>query len=251
MNDLLNEYVLTFDIDWSPDFVIESVAQTLIDKGIRATWFVTHDSPGIRKLLKNNDIFEFGIHPNFLPHTSQGSNENEVMDYCTKLLPNSKIIRTHALFQSTYLLRKLVKEYKIDIDVSLFLPETPNLLPHMIRFDSQNKALIRVPYFWEDDLEMYNTSKSFDVKNPKYHVKGLKVFDFHPILIFLNSESMDDFETLKKQKPLYSLEESLVKDYINRNSIGVKNFFDELCDLILDEQKISYTISDIVKKWKS
>ena len=251
MNDMLNEYVLTFDIDWSPDYVIDNVAQTLINKGIKATWFVTHDSPGIRKLLEHNDIFEFGLHPNFLPHTSQGSNENEVMDYCTKLLPDSKIIRTHALFQSTYLLRKLVKEYQIEIDVSLFLPETPNLQPHMIRFDSKNKELTRVPYFWEDDIELYNSSMSLSIKNPKYHVNGLKVFDFHPILIFLNSDSMHDFESLKKEKPLYSLEENIVKDLINCKSVGVKNFFDELCDEILDKQKTSYTISEIVKKWKS
>lgn len=92
---------------------------------------------------------------------------------------------------------------------------------------------------------------SLSIKDPKYHVNGLKVFDFHPILIYLNSDSMHDFESLKKEKPLYSLEENIVKDYINNKSVGIKNFFDELCDEILDKQKTSYTISEIVKKWKS
>jgi hypothetical protein len=48
--------------------------------------------------------------------------------------------------------------------------------------------LLRIPYFWEDNDEMFNPAKSWDIHNPKYHVDGLKIFNFHPIYVYLNSE---------------------------------------------------------------
>lgn len=54
MNEpILNQIVLSFDIDWAPECAIEFVADILIEKQIKATWFVTHDSPAIQRLLKN------------------------------------------------------------------------------------------------------------------------------------------------------------------------------------------------------
>lgn len=34
--------VITLDIDWAPDFVIDAVAEQLVQAGVWATWFVTH-----------------------------------------------------------------------------------------------------------------------------------------------------------------------------------------------------------------
>jgi len=174
---MLNEFVLTFDVDWAPDFIIDEVVDFLVEKGVKATWFITHDSPSIRKLLDHNEIFELGLHPNFLPNSSQGSNVKEVMNNLKKIIPESKIIRTHALFQSTYLFRNLVKDFNIKIDSSLLLPNTSNLEPHKIYFDDQNNELVRVPFFWEDDIEMYNPQKSLSLENERYHVNGLKIFE--------------------------------------------------------------------------
>jgi len=248
---MLNEFLLTFDVDWAPDFVIDEVVDFLLEKKLKATWFITHDSPSIRKILEHKEIFEFGLHPNFLSNSSQGTNEKEVMNNLRKIIPDSKIIRTHALFQSTYLFRNLVKNFDLKIDVSLLLPDTPNLQPHKIYFDEQNNELIRVPFFWEDDIEMYNPKKSLSMKSERYHVEGLKIFDFHPIHIFLNSNNMENYESLKKSKPLLSLKPNEVKPFVNEKSTGINNFFKEFCDYILNKQKQSFTISEIIRKWNN
>ena len=36
--------ILTFDIDWAPDFIIKDIAEVLIKKNIPSVWFVTHES---------------------------------------------------------------------------------------------------------------------------------------------------------------------------------------------------------------
>lgn len=45
-----NMPVLTFDLDWAPDWIIEEVVSILIDNCVKSTWFVTHASPAIDKL---------------------------------------------------------------------------------------------------------------------------------------------------------------------------------------------------------
>ena len=43
--ELWNDYLIFLDVDWTLDFVIEYVANILVEHGIKATWFLTHDSP--------------------------------------------------------------------------------------------------------------------------------------------------------------------------------------------------------------
>ncbi len=247
----MNEYALTFDIDWAPDFMIDHVSAYLIDRKLKATWFLTHDSPAVKRLLSHKDLFEFGIHPNFLPNSTQGNSKEEIMDSLTNMFQDVKIVRTHALFQSTYLLRWLVNNYKIKVDVSLLLPETPNLEPHKIFVDSNSNELLRVPFFWEDDIQMYNPKNDWSLNNKKFHVQGLKVFNFHPIHIFINSASMIQYESLKSKFPINSLTRNDLESSINNQSRGVRNFFEEVCIHIKTKQQKSYTISEIIEMWRN
>ena len=248
---MLKESLLSFDTDWAPDFLLNYVVNKLIKRNIRTTWFITHDSPLIRKIIEKSDLFEIGIHPNFLPTSTQGSDEDEVMEYFEKFIPNTKSIRTHALFQSTFLFRKLVKDYNIEIDVSLLLPHTPYLIPHKIFLGEKLSELIRVPFFWEDDLEMYNTQSSWKLDNKWFKKEGLKIFNFHPVHIFLNSKSMENYEEIKKSKPFNKCKENEITKYRNVNELGTEKFFDDVCNYIESKQKNSYTISEIVSKWKN
>ena len=56
--------------------------------------------------------------------------------------------------------------------------------------------LCKVPYFWEDDLHVLYDSIGIAQTNPAELVTadGVKVFNFHPIHIFLNTESLDRYE---------------------------------------------------------
>lgn len=239
-------YLITLDTDWAPDFVIRSVAEQLIEKKVKATWFVTHDSEGIRWLQRFGDLFEFGLHPNLAPNSTQGNSVHSVMSSLRHILPASRIMRTHGLRQSTEFLKIATNEFGIEVDVSLFLPGAANLAPHTLPLKNGGGGLVRVPYFWEDDIECYQTTPVWNLNDSRYQVPGLKVFDFHPIHIYLNSNSMKVYDILKRERSLISNTPANLSAITNLDTPGTGSLFAELIDYIEAKQGESYSISDIV-----
>lgn len=248
---MLNDYVITIDVDWAPDWAIAEVANILIANNVKATWFITHDSKEIRKLFKYPNIIECGIHPNFQSESTQGKNSNEVLTYLTGIFPHSNTIRTHGLFQSSILLKEIREDFNIMNDVSLCLPETPYIAPHEIFFSKTNKGLLRFPYFWEDDFEMYKPEPCFSFKHEKYHVPGLKIFDFHVMHIILNSSDMTNYYNCKEDKDLLELSDVDVQLYINEGQ-GAGTLFREIVHFLSanNTKSPSQTISDLAHRWR-
>ena len=81
------EPLITLDIDWAPEVVIDWMAQVLIDANVRATWFVTHESQAVNRLRRRSDLFESGIHPNFMAGSSHGATPIAVLRHCLDLVP--------------------------------------------------------------------------------------------------------------------------------------------------------------------
>ena len=229
MVDTNNDYILTIDLDWAPDWMIEYVANELIRAQVKATWFVTHASPAVEMIRRRKDLFEIGIHPNCLPGSTHGRSEDEVLRHLKKIAPEAISMRTHALYQSSLFLVKASKDYGISIDVSLFLPRTPNLVQHYFRCQGAN--LWRIPYFWEDDVEMFEEDSIWALSDPRLHVKGLKVFNFHPVYIVLNTNKFSVYEKLKREKPIHTWNLDFIRPHISNNH-GPKTFFLELVDYL-------------------
>lgn len=217
--------ILTLDIDWAPDFVIDQVAQILIENKVKATWFVTHRSEAIERLRENNELFELGIHPNMLFGSTHGKTEDEVLTYVKNIVPDAISMRTHGLYQTSNWLIKAAKEYDVLIDVSLFLPKAAYLQPHQIKW--HGSSLWRIPYFWEDDAEMFEDDPIWSLSDEKLNASGLKVFDFHPIHIAINTDRFEKYENLKKIRPLRSWDGEFIEEYIHKGH-GPRNLFLEL-----------------------
>ena len=244
-----NQPVITLDIDWAPDFVIDFVTEQLVLHQVKATWFVTHASPAIDRLRQYPELFELGVHPNFLPGSSQGDNPTAVLDHCLKLVPEATSLRTHALVQSSFLLQQILMYTPITTDVSLFLPHAPGLCP--VEHYRQNRKLLRIPYFWEDDFEMERPQPCWRMRPLLEIDSGLKIFDFHPIHIYLNSADMIPYETLKKQLPNLNEVTSLdVAPYIQKATIGTQTTFLELVEHLAGVGQ-SACIRDLYYQWEN
>lgn len=192
--------VITLDVDWAPDAAIDFAADILIRAGARATWFLTHASPAVDRLRARPELFELGIHPNFLERSSHGATPEAVLDYCMKLVPEATSMRTHALVQSTPLIDAVLKRTPVRCDVSMLLSHAPRTEP--FEFQWGGTTMLRVPYHWEDDVEMLRDEPSFTLESA-LRGDGLRVFDFHPIHVMLNSADMKPYEKLKASvKPL-------------------------------------------------
>lgn len=213
---------LTFDIDWAPDFVIEQTLSLL--GNIPATFFVTHDSFLINQLKKNHQ-FECGIHPNFNPLLEgdfrYGKNITAVLDYYLDIVPNAKSVRSHSMTQNSRILQCFTDK-GLKYDCNHFIPYYINAdLKPWTHWDN---SLIKVPYFWEDDIQaIYDNSWKFKPKK-LLRSKGIKVFDFHPIHVYLNTENLDRYQAAKP----YLKDEKKLKEFINTKTYGTRDFLKEL-----------------------
>jgi hypothetical protein len=194
----MGELLITLDIDWAPDFIVDEVASVLVDANVKATWFVTHASPAIDRLKSRPNLFELGIHPNFLPESTHGNTMEEVLRACMEMQPHATSMRAHSLVQSTEVLASVLEVTPIWVDVSLFLPHAKYATP--VEYWWQGKRLLRIPFVWEDDVEGMRPQPLWS-PTPFVHCAGpLSVMNFHPIHLHLNDSSMTSYRILKERK---------------------------------------------------
>ncbi|MEM7125483.1 MAG: hypothetical protein AAF702_04100 [Chloroflexota bacterium] len=239
---MMNEPIITLDIDWAPDFVIDFVADILREHQVRATWFVTHASAAIERLRKTPELFELGIHPNFLANSTHGSTIPDVLQHCMSLVPEARCMRTHSLYQSSPLLANVLRYTPIRMDVSLFLPRAKSLQP--IEHIWCGETLRRAPFYWEDDFEMGRPDACWQVEPYLTSDDGLKIFNFHPIHIYLNSADMLPYQALKRDcHHLLSATLTHVDKHV-QDGTGSRTIFLQLAQY-LAIQRTSYCIRDI------
>lgn len=214
---------LTFDIDWAPDFVMEETMDII--GYIPATFFVTHNSTLINQIKKMNHI-ECGIHPNFNPllngDLKYGGNIADVLDYYLGIVPNAVSIRSHSMTQSSHIL-DIAEKKGLKYDCNHFIPFESRIDLNPYRWLNTN--LIKAPYFWEDDVYFITQNGEWDITCiDKLLNCNLKIFDFHPIHVYLNTEHMDRYEAAKP----YMNDAKKLKEFINTKTYGTRDFLKEL-----------------------
>ena len=223
----VSDAVLTLDVDWAPDVIIDEVAALLIERRVKTTWFVTHQSPAIDRLRSRPDLFELGIHPNLLPGSTHGRTEDESLAHVLKIVPGARVMRTHGLYQTANFLVKAATEFGVRVDVSLFLHRASHLQPHCV--PTGGAGLWRVPFFWEDDVEMFEERAIWSSGDSRLAVPGLRVFDFHPVHVALNADTFTHYDTLRKTRPLPEWDAAFIASN-SRKGAGARTLFIELAD---------------------
>ena len=212
----LNLAAITFDVDWAPEWAIRECHYFCEKMGISATFYVTHASDAVDE-MRAEPRFELGIHPNFLPGSTQGDSEREVLEYCLGLVPDARAMRTHALVQSSRLYEMVGQSYPcIDSDSSIFLPGTPGIRPTAVFFGAATRPLVRMPYFWCDQYWAKQGARFNHA--PRAEWTGLRVFDIHPVLFALNVSKIDSYENMKASmsgKPLNHATREDIAPFVN------------------------------------
>ncbi len=222
---------LTIDLDWAHDEVLADTVDLVERHRIPATWFVTHETPQLER-LRSNPLFEVGIHPNFI-FLLQGSDRAgrtaaEVIDRLLAVVPEAKSVRSHSTTQSSVLL-ELFRERGLTHECNSFIPwqSAMSLRPWALE-----NGLVRVPYFWEDDVAFAERSAHTDI-GVLAGRPGLRVFDFHPIHIFLNTEDVSRYE---RTRPLHRNPAELIEH--RWSGRGTRTHFLELLALLAKEGRV-------------
>ena len=237
------EYALTFDTDWAPDFILQDIAESLVTERIRSTWFVTNQTPALEYMRAHPEYFELGIHPNFFPNSDHGQSEDDVLDFCLRLVPEAVSMRTHGLYQSSPLFFKIIENTPISNDVSTYMRGVEHTKPSPLIYNG--KTLNRLIYGWEDDLESEHANPVWTIEGLEQKGSDIFIFDFHPIHIALNSSDMCAYNALKKNgKKISDLKREDIALYRSQKQ-GAYGFLQEVIQAI-KQQKRSYRIKDLV-----
>ena len=230
---------VTFDLDWACDSVLADTIDLVEDADVAATWFVTHDTSLLAR-LRANPKFELGVHPNFnwllQGDSRNGANAREVLQRLMTLVPEAKSVRSHSMTQSSQLLQ-LFAEAGLTHDVNHFIPASlgVDFAPWTLW-----NGMTRVPYFWEDDV--YCICQAAGIPEPTagsaavHGGRGLKVFDIHPIHVFLNTEHLDRYE---RTRSLHQNPTELIKH--RYEGYGTRNRLMELLALARKDAEVATT----------
>jgi hypothetical protein len=178
-------FVLTADQDWAPEWALEAMLELVAADEIPLHLFVTNESPALRDRLPASA--SLGIHPNFLPGSSHGSTDDEVIANCLELVPGATSFRCHAHHENSRILFKLA-DYGLRAGSNPLCFLQPGLLPLI-----QGTGLLRFPVVLEDDIFLHWAQPSLDTTLALRMMltPGIKVLDFHPSLVALNAPSLD------------------------------------------------------------
>lgn len=178
---------LTFDIDWAHDAVIMDCYDLVRKYSVETTWFVTHQSDINHALAIDNQI-ELGIHPNFneLLMGTPGKS-NLIIEKCKELVPSATSLRSHSLAQSERLIHQFLDNGFVRM-CNLFIPyiNDTKVFPYYL----WDGAII-VPHRFQDNASLRMKK---NMPSSQLMKRGLNVFDFHPIHVYLNTECLDRYE---------------------------------------------------------
>ncbi|MGE5473050.1 MAG: hypothetical protein ACM3UU_02380 [Ignavibacteriales bacterium] len=244
MIDYTKKIYLTFDLDWACDDILNYFLDLLESEKVAATIFVTHNTPVLQR-IKGNKLIEIGIHPN-IEKAFESNNPKSIDDIIHSLkeyLPEAVSIRSHSLMQSTRLLN-IFYNNGFTHDLNTFIPSYSNM--ELKAFKHPN-GIIKVPFFWEDDLFCIaiknGYEKNWDV-NRFVEYKGIKVFNFHPIHIFLNTEDLGRYESCRE----YHRNVNKLKEFSLNEDYGSRVFLLELIKKVKSKGMEFGLIKEIVPK---
>ena len=225
--EMKNRIYLTFDMDWACDELMNFLYNLLEENGLSATVNITNDFAFMEKYKKNERI-DLGIHPNFnrLIDGIAGGGVNDkksLMEQCKRVVPNAVVVRSHALFSSTPV-TKIFYDYGIRYELNCYLEPCKGMCiyPWFLH------GVLQIPFFYEDDIYLMGRSRNKPAFYLDHTIKMYRVFNFHPIHLFLNSESLERYERIKENYHNFSV----LKENVNHDSYGILDFFRELVETV-------------------
>ena len=184
-------FCFTSDTDWASEEIIKYSHNILSGNDLKLTYFITHSSSFLNELETLGRV-RLLIHPNFLPNSSHGNSFEEVIDYCTNLVPDADGFRSHRYFEVNDVMDEFVKRGFKFVSNHCTRCET-HIKPLNLR-----KGLLSIPIFLEDgDYLTMDPTFNFNNLIPRLESPGLKVINFHPAHMAFNTPDFSYTRSIK------------------------------------------------------
>ncbi len=219
------------DTDWCHEEVLQYALKLFRENNLPCTVFATGHYASLT--LHSSAELEIGLHPNFNETTIAGY--EGTLRALRQHYPHAEGVSCHAMTSSTPLLN-LVKQYGFTYDRNLLCYK----IPKIAAFRHYN-GLWRLPVFWEDDIWFtVEAGVPFD-ESLLAHEDFRYIFNFHPIHLYLNTESTAHYQAFK---PLQHQPEALA-NYVGMG-YGARSYFLELVSHIKKEKIATGLLKDFV-----
>lgn len=239
----------TVDVEWAAEAVLADLRALFDRYAVRATFFVTHssvDTPG----------HERGLHPNFrrtgdtyLRLCASGRAEaslsdeevhTHVVSSTLAFAPEAKGVRAHSLYYDSTLL-PIYHRLGIEYDCSYQMPLLSGLRPFW-----KPHSVIEIPTYYADHFDLLTGATDFGIRSLGIDRPGLKVFDFHPNIIFINAGSNDDYLATKG---FYRDHDRLFA--ARREGKGARTLLLELLEDVRRRNLPTATVGEVNAHWRS
>ena len=223
--------VITMDIDWAPDEVVQYAFDILNKYQIKATIFMTH------KMGVGHAPHEIGIHPNFTSIDFEKHLVERLDDF-----PGIKGARSHSLLFSERF-RPLYEKYNIEYDSNSMRYKQKNILPYLI-----SPSVVEIPLFWMDNfcLEMEGDYPDYSIDTLDMASEGIKLFNFHPVHVFLNTCSLSEYFSAKVDYH----NAGKLQHHRNTKRNGTKDFLITLLEYIKSNNLEVKTLGEINQEFR-
>lgn len=185
--------ILSIDVDWASDEVLGDTVDLIESAGVKATFFVTHDTQ-ILSRLRGHPLIELGLHPNFDPLIRgevDAPSAADILEALKCVVPEAKVLRSHAMTTSGRWMG-LFESQGIRCISNYLMYGQCGIAPFR-----QINGILEAPVYFADDGLLYQRrlgKVTFDVgQGFSPDPAGLQVFNFHPIHVFLNCEALDRY----------------------------------------------------------
>lgn len=176
---------ITLDTDWVTDIVLGYSLDILQNANIKSTVFATGEYSSLKSIDPN--LVEIGIHPNIV----ELDRAEETIQKLLKIYPDAISLRNHSLVHSSRFWAIYTRTNISFTSNYLYLGQ-PAIRPVLL-----HDSITECPIYFMDDYYLTQENKSFTIDDLKLSRSGLKILAFHPIHIFLNSSSLEDYDSAK------------------------------------------------------
>lgn len=192
---------LSFDTDWQDGEVLQFTLDLLKKFEIKATFFCTN------KTKVKISGHEIAIHPNF----SKKDIKRALADL-KKNFPQAKGLRSHGILTGNEIIQAS-QEKKLLYESNYLMYLQKDIRPFKVY------QIWELPIYYMDFYHLaIEKEPQFNLKYLKLNQPGLKIFDFHPIHVYLNTNST-------KHYLRYKQDPKNIKRYIDKDKPGIRTLF--------------------------
>lgn len=248
--DGLHESTICFtvDVEWAAAEVLDDVRGLFDQYGVRATFFVTH--AGVE-----TPRHERGLHPNFRRNgdtfkrlREQNGGDGKLSDEdihafivsrTLEFAPEAKGLRSHSLYYDSTLL-PLYRRLGLEYDCSYQMPLVGDLRPFWKQHD-----IVEIPTYYADHFDIMSGATGFDVDALHLERPGLKVFDFHPNIVFLNAAEDAAYMATKS---FYHDPKRLLA--ARRGGKGIRTLLIDVLEAVTRDRLPVATVGEVSRLWR-